>query len=251
MGITAPDGIQYPDSDSSFTPLYTYFAALAQSTQDAITGLRGATAPPVGSAAARNALYPTPVQGNSVLRLDLGYTERYFGEYSAGGNPGGATPAGWYPTSGSMPAGVMKRTSTACAFGNATYAVMSQNAYWSSTATGAHIGGGMTYNDGFVIPVSGVYRVGLSTFTTSGGGAQYAIGVGVNAAISPGGDKLIAFHAVPTALPAMGGSGTQDVRLTVGDKLNIWGYAAGVQGISPAPSTGPTFTCVYVGPPQG
>jgi hypothetical protein len=51
----------------------------------------------VADAAARDVLYPSPVQGNAVFRADLGYEEIYYGLYNSSTNVGGATPAGWYP----------------------------------------------------------------------------------------------------------------------------------------------------------
>lgn len=97
MGLTTPENLPYPDPGTTLTPLETHFAALAEAVQDGFDAIRTSTAPPVASDAARNALYPTPIQGNAVFRLDRGYTERYYGEYSSGGNPGGRTPADWYP----------------------------------------------------------------------------------------------------------------------------------------------------------
>lgn len=97
MGFTTPDNIPFPDPGSTLTPLETHFAAVAQGAQDAISALRGSTTPPAASEAQRNAIYPTPVQGNAVFRTDRGYVERYYSEYSSGGNPGGRTPADWYP----------------------------------------------------------------------------------------------------------------------------------------------------------
>lgn len=97
MGTTTPDNIAYPDPSTALNPLYTHFANLAETAQAAINNIRVAASPVVVSAAARNAVYPTPLQGNSVWRADLGYEERYFSEYSPTANPGGATPAGWYP----------------------------------------------------------------------------------------------------------------------------------------------------------
>lgn len=47
--------------------------------------------PVVASAAARNAIFPSPVVGDSVWRSDLGYVETY---YAAAGSP--ARAAGWY-----------------------------------------------------------------------------------------------------------------------------------------------------------
>ena len=50
----------------------------------------------VASSAARDALYPIPVQGNTVFRSDLGIKQTYYAAYNASTNPGGKTPAGWY-----------------------------------------------------------------------------------------------------------------------------------------------------------
>lgn len=111
MGLTSPDAIPYPDGTTAFAPLHAHFAAVAEGAQTAVNNLRASASPPVGSATARNAIYPTPVQGNAVFRTDKGYEERFYAEYSAGGNPGGATPAGWYPTSGAKPSFYMKSSS--------------------------------------------------------------------------------------------------------------------------------------------
>lgn len=56
--------------------------------------------PSVSGTAERTTFFPAPAQGNRVYRNDLGYTEAYFALYNAASNPGGATPAGWYPQSG-------------------------------------------------------------------------------------------------------------------------------------------------------
>jgi len=50
----------------------------------------------VADAAARDVLYPSPVQGNAVFRNDLGVEETYYGLYNASTNPGGRDTAGWY-----------------------------------------------------------------------------------------------------------------------------------------------------------
>jgi hypothetical protein len=54
--------------------------------------------PIVAGTATRDALYPVPTAGNTVFRTDLGFSESYYGLYNASTNPGGATTAGWYPT---------------------------------------------------------------------------------------------------------------------------------------------------------
>lgn len=100
MPVTTNFQIPYPDGNSNYTPLQDWFAAIANGTETALnTGLGGA--PRIATSdAARNALYPAPVQGNTVVRPDKGYTEQYFGLYDVGTNPGGLTVAGWAPISG-------------------------------------------------------------------------------------------------------------------------------------------------------
>jgi hypothetical protein len=61
------------------------------------TNLEAANPVVVGSVAARSALFPAPVQGNTVFRTDLGYMERYYTAYDAITNPSGTTgTVGWY-----------------------------------------------------------------------------------------------------------------------------------------------------------
>lgn len=50
----------------------------------------------VANAAARDALFASPVQGTKVFRTDTGATETYYAAWNASTNPGGRTPAGWY-----------------------------------------------------------------------------------------------------------------------------------------------------------
>lgn len=121
-----------------------------------IAGLDARFTPSVASATARNAIFPTPVQGNRVYRSDLGYTEAYYATFNITTNPGGASPSGWYPVEAGAIGGTMRRTSTALSVPNGTYASLSANAAWQTLA-GEGLRGGMTYNDGFVAPVTGVY----------------------------------------------------------------------------------------------
>ena len=50
----------------------------------------------VSGTATRDALLPSPVQGDSVFRNDLGAVETYYGLYNSSTNPGGRDTAGWY-----------------------------------------------------------------------------------------------------------------------------------------------------------
>lgn len=54
----------------------------------------------VASATERDTKFPSPVQGNSVFRNDLGYVQTYYALYNVSTNPGGRTPAGWYDVPG-------------------------------------------------------------------------------------------------------------------------------------------------------
>ena len=108
-GATSPDNIYIPQTTDDLTPLATPMANMAASVQAALTArFRGYTGPiqavPVANQTARTTAFPAPVQGNSVLRLDKGWTERYYGTYNVTTNPGGALAgAGWYPVEGILP----------------------------------------------------------------------------------------------------------------------------------------------------
>lgn len=61
-----------------------------------IAALQTASPRTVANQAARDALFPSPVQGNSVWRNDLGAVETYYGLYNVSTNPGGRSVAEWY-----------------------------------------------------------------------------------------------------------------------------------------------------------
>jgi len=68
------------------------------------TNLEAANPVVVTSQAARSAIFPSPVQGNTVFRSDLGYMERYYAAYDAVTNPSGTTgTVGWYEYRGGAP----------------------------------------------------------------------------------------------------------------------------------------------------
>lgn len=99
---TSPDNIAYPTSSDSVI-LETVFATMASSIQTALTNNKTANdqkySSSAASAAARDALITTPVQGSRVFRSDLGYEECYYAAYNSSTNPGGADTAGWYQMS--------------------------------------------------------------------------------------------------------------------------------------------------------
>jgi hypothetical protein len=61
------------------------------------TALEASSPVVVTDQSARDAKYPSPVQGNTVFRSDLGYMQRYYSVYSVTSNPSGTTGTiGWY-----------------------------------------------------------------------------------------------------------------------------------------------------------
>src|SRR5690606_7593680 len=95
----APGFIWIPDDQIRVDQLQVLFATMAGSVNtglaNAITEINKKTPVGVASVAARNALFPSPTQGNRVYRTDLGKEEVYYNAYNATTNPGGAVSAGW------------------------------------------------------------------------------------------------------------------------------------------------------------
>ena len=89
---TNAQGIFYADNSTEMS-VADITAAMATSIGEQVLKLQQAGI--VASAAERDALYPVPVQGNSVFRSDLGRRETYYALYNSTTNPGGRTPAGW------------------------------------------------------------------------------------------------------------------------------------------------------------
>lgn len=87
--------------DSNTGTLYLYYVD-ANSSQWVAATSDPVNIGVVANQSERDAQYPTPGQGMSVYRTDLGYTERYYGLYNASTNPAGRTPAGWYKEAGQI-----------------------------------------------------------------------------------------------------------------------------------------------------
>jgi hypothetical protein len=117
-GHTPTFGIPYPDATTKGKNLPTELQAMAAGVEAALVA---ASVPPVtpapvmvaATAAARDAYWGVPAteaarvtlqgRGATTIRTDKGWTERYYATYNASTNPGGATPAGWYPIEGAIP----------------------------------------------------------------------------------------------------------------------------------------------------
>lgn len=170
MPVSPNFDIPYPDGTSGFTPLQQHFAAIANGVDTALmTGLGGA--PRVAySDAERATVFPSPVQGNLIVRPDKGWIEQYYDLYNSATNPAGAIVAGWYPMPNSGPmCFVKKNIGQNTVNGNATV-------LWNST--GAELDTGGMYNPvlttGVTIPITGWYNIrskvsqsGTTPWTTS------------------------------------------------------------------------------------
>lgn len=222
MPVTTKFQIPYPDGTSTYAPLQDWFAGIATGVENALnTGLGGAPRL-ANSDTERNTIYPSPVQGNTVIRPDKGWTEQYFATYNASTNPSGATPSGWYPVAGAQPLAVARRTTTALAINSGSYTNISANAAWTPNNMG-----GITYTDGFIVPLAGIYEVEWSLIMV--GTMAGIAGIGVNIAGSPGGDVLHAVGPIATTAASMG-NGSALVTLAANDKLTFWGYGSGASG---------------------
>jgi hypothetical protein len=123
--------------------------------------------PSARSVAQRNVIYPSPVQGNTCIRTDVGYTEQYFSAYNSSSNPVGATPAGWYPIINSPEChltltGSFSNVGGLVAFSGYT-ALLNQIGWWTSATNPSRI----TPN------IVGLYRVSVTAaFAASASSAR-------------------------------------------------------------------------------
>lgn len=156
MAGTATLGLWSPDGTDDIDEIVPDLAAMQTSTEAAILATRGMiVSPTVASAAARDALYPAPAQGNRVFRSDVGWEETYYALYNAGTNPGGVTPAGWYPTGGNMPRIAVSRITDSAA-GSGTWTDWN----WTTAPVIKENRGGFTLNaTKIMVPYHGWYDV--------------------------------------------------------------------------------------------
>ena len=169
-GLTPKFSIPYPDNTTRVADLGTALGQMAGGVESALiaAGIPAATNSDrivAASVAARDEHYGVPgtlaarlslqAAGAECTRLDSGFTERYYADYDAVTNPGGATPAGWYPVSGRQPYFFADQI-TGVKPAKGTFSA--PRAEWGPRI----IQGGMTWTGGMVglaIPVTGIYRL--------------------------------------------------------------------------------------------
>ena len=148
---TSPDNIPYPTSGDQVAPLETTLANMATGIQSAFTAYKttvnnqlvSGSVQLAASAAARDALFPAPVQGNRVFRTDLMMEQTYFGLYNSSTNPRGRRVAGWAPspegnTSRLIPTGT---TPVSVTGSGATFTVDEYGHVRATSASGVQLNG--------------------------------------------------------------------------------------------------------------
>jgi hypothetical protein len=124
------------------------------------------------SSAARTTALPTPSQGMMSFLSDKGRIETYFELYNVTTNPGGATPAGWYPTSGNMPFAFLSK-SGAQSVGTGLTAITFQS---DSSLDGLWVSGSNTR----ITPnFAGWWQVSYKIITSMTSGNSFAVEVGI------------------------------------------------------------------------
>lgn len=203
--------------------------------------------PTVASQAARDILIPLPTQNDSVFRSDRGWTETYFALYNVTTNPGGATPAGWYPTGGLMPFAQIARSDNAQLLAAAAWVNYSGNTIWN--VAGSKTNGFVPYNAGWTAPFSGRYSLEASL---SSKGAAIFGGVSLDPSTS-GRTSLLLESTTATPAFSIGKlSLVGTLELNAGDKVYIKATATSVADMnlwrsSEANDAG-RFNLTYIGP---
>lgn len=248
---TTPDNIVYPTLGDDVGELEVVFGALATSVQNAFTTRFGSAsvqkvpALAVNTVAERNAIYPSPIQGNRVWRNDKGWEEAYFGLYNATSNPAGTSAAGWYPIAGAMPFGRMVRSSQAFVIPSSAYTDISSTAYWT-TDRAVNVS---PFANGWTVPVDGIYNL-TATIAANGGTSMLA--------------GFLLSGATPNT-PAMMEGGTTSgnlqgwtmpicsmtKKLTAGQVIKFWALSGTSASTWNTDSRGSSWSIQYVSPPVG
>ena len=216
------------------------------------------TAPYVAnSSAARDAKFGVPADetarlalqnsGAVTIRTDTGWTEQYYATYNAATNPGGASPAGWYPVEGTMPDARVVRSTTGYTFSAGTWHTLFNTAHWTNQKTPT---GGITWDGRYTVSIPGEYQVEASVFTN---GIYHTILCLKKNSTSVDG------NGYQSSTTNYGGSGwnvtnlTKRLTLTAGDAVGLSFYA-GSNGTSTTynwNADGTSYFGIrYIGPPR-
>lgn len=128
---TAGRGNFWMDPDTM--KVYIYYVD-ANSSQWVEVGGGSTEIPTAANATARDAMYPSPVQGNTVFRNDLGINETYYGLYNVTTNPGGRDVAGWYTDTRAMGLVPIRPSSVVIASGSGSANALGQVSFTGATS---------------------------------------------------------------------------------------------------------------------
>lgn len=160
---TANAGDLWWDSDTGTLYLYYVDANSSQwvaATSDPINiGV-------VANQTERDAQYPTPAQGMSVYRTDLGVTQRYYGLFNSSTNPGGRDVAGWYDTDKSIGLVPIRPATVNYSGGTATTNSLGEITFSGTTSISLNNVFSSKYNN---------YKIIIKSVGTSDGGANFKL----------------------------------------------------------------------------
>lgn len=178
---SAPTGAIHGDVwyNSADGTIYVYYV---DGTSSQWVETRSMPAPYVASSStARDTFFGVPADetarlnlqnsGVQCFRSDKGWTEQYLATYNASTNPGGATPAGWYPFGGSRPAARLIKTNNQAT--SATSGAVTKIEFNSVVFDTANLSGPNTYS--LTAPIPGIYQVITHTAYASGNAALFFV----------------------------------------------------------------------------
>ena len=231
---TTPDGRWSPNNGDGYD-LITHLAAMQVSNSTATTtaiaplNSRGAT---VNSDAARNALFPSPVQGDRVYRSDLGFEQTYYAVYNAATNIGGASIPGWYPPVRMFYA---NRTGTQTV---ASWAIL--NAAMTETRND---GIGVMGNGAFTVIAPGTYQISASVYLTNGSNPN-SVQITKNSTTADTANTIAA--GIVDGVTARGGyTVSNTVTLAAGDVIRVLVFSSVANSVSTGVgNAGATFSIV-------
>ena len=206
--------------------------------------------PSVVTAAARDIVFTSPKQGDTVYRQDTNYTETYFELYNASTNPLGATVAGWYPVSGALPLIIGRRNATTLNVVTSSYTHLTSSAYWDfSPANAVNLAPAIVSSGGIKLPFDGRWEISIQIKGVAGGVTAFLLGIqtGETAPTTPA--DLINV-TVSGVLQSWIGANTELVGRYAKDTW-IRVYALAQASNTPITPSGCELRIAYLGPPVG
>ena len=245
-------GIRYPKPNAPAVYLPDMFQHTGL---DVEAALQAAAIPPANpapvmvaaSAAARDGYWTVPAndterlalqnRGATTIRTDKGWTEQYFAAWSAS-NPGGtrSTP-GWYPTANGPAFQIYGATAQALVSG-----WQQLTTAFNSATPDINTGGGAWASNGYTVPVSGLYRIDVSTSTGTVGAERVGAKVNRNSTAEATNNLVQVFATSPNGT-AVSGLAT----LTGGDVIRAFVFATLASNTNTGLGSAPRLALEYVG----